>query len=105
MGRALGRGALTEAEGAATAVSRAPDADMATLARGGRLNVFGFVLRLAGVVPFLFVRGRIYGPAALGRSAYAVLTFEFAAQIASLGLRGALSAPLAGGKKRQAAMR
>ena len=25
----------------------APDADMATLARGGRLNVFGFVLRLA----------------------------------------------------------
>ena len=45
---------------------------MATLARGGRLNVFGFVLRLAGMVPFLFIGGRIYGASALGRFAYAV---------------------------------
>ena len=63
----------------AGAASAAPDADMATLARGGRLNVFGFVLRLAGMAPFLFIGGRIYGPAALGRFAYAVLTVEFAA--------------------------
>ena len=34
---------------------------MATLARGGRLNIFGFVLRLAAPVPFLFIGGRIYG--------------------------------------------
>ena len=75
---------------------------MATLARGGRLNVFGFVLRLAGMVPFLFIGGRIYGPAALGRFAYAVLTVEFAAQIAALGLRRGLAQLLAEGKKPQA---
>lgn len=75
---------------------------MATLARGGRLNVFGFVLRLAGMAPFLFIGGRIYGPAALGRFAYAVLTVEFAAQIAALGLRRGLAQLLANGKKPQA---
>src|SRR5689334_2841314 len=75
---------------------------MATLARGGRLNAFGFVLRLAGMVPFLFIGGRIYGPAALGRFAYAVLTVEFAAQVAALGLRRGLAQLLADGKKPQA---
>jgi len=79
-----------------------PDADMATLARGGRLNVFGFVLRLGGMLPFLFIGGRIYGPAALGRFAYAVLTVEFAAQIAALGLRRGLAQLLANAKKPQA---
>lgn len=74
---------------------------MATLARGGRLNIFGFVLRLAGMVPFLFIGGRIYGPAALGRFAYAVLTVEFAAQIAALGLRRGLAQLLADAKKPQ----
>jgi O-antigen/teichoic acid export membrane protein len=75
---------------------------MANLARGGRLNVFGFVLRLAGMVPFLFIGGRIYGPAALGRFAYAVLTVEFAAQIAALGLRRGLAQLLSDAKKPQA---
>jgi O-antigen/teichoic acid export membrane protein len=75
---------------------------MATLARGGRLNIFGFVLRLAGMVPFLFIGGRIYGPAALGRFAYAVLVVEFAAQIAALGLRRGLAQLLADAKKPQA---
>src|SRR4051812_44692341 len=74
---------------------------MATLARGGRLNIFGFVLRLAGMVPFLFIGGRIYGPAALGRFAYAVLTVEFAAQLAALGLRRGLAQLLANAKKPQ----
>ena len=77
----------------------APDADMADLARGGRLNIFGFVLRLAGMVPFLFIGGRIYGPAALGRFAYAVLVVEFAAQLAALGLRRGLAQLLANAKK------
>lgn len=86
--------------GEATAVG--PDADMATLARGGRLNVFGFVLRLGGMAPFLFIGGRIYGPAALGRFAYAVLMVEFAAQIAALGLRRGLAQLLANAKKPQA---
>ena len=72
---------------------------MATLARGGRLNIFGFVLRLAGQIPFLFIAGRIYGPGALGRFAYAVLAVEFAAQIAALGLRRALAQQLADAKQ------
>jgi O-antigen/teichoic acid export membrane protein len=75
---------------------------MANLARGGRLNVFGFVLRLAGMVPFLFIGGRIYGPAALGRFAYAILAVEFAAQVAALGLRRGLAQLLATAKKPQA---
>lgn len=79
----------------------APNADMATLAQGGRLNVFGFVLRLAGMVPFLFIGGRIYGAANLGRFAYAVLTVEFAAQIAALGLRRGLAQLLTDAKKPQ----
>lgn len=83
------------------AASPPPDAEMASLARGGRLNIFGFVLRLAGMVPFLFIGGRIYGPAALGRFAYAVLAVEFAAQISALGLRRGLAQLLANGKKSQ----
>jgi O-antigen/teichoic acid export membrane protein len=75
---------------------------MASLARGGRLNIFGFVLRLAGMVPFLFIGGRIYGAAALGRFAYAVLVVEFAAQIAAFGLRRGLAPLLANAKKPQA---
>src|SRR3982751_5238870 len=75
---------------------------MATLARGGRLNVFGFVLRLAGMVPFLLIGGRIYGAAALGRFAYAVLAVEFGAQLAALGLRRGLAQLLANAKKPQA---
>jgi len=75
---------------------------MATLARGGRLNIFGFVLRLAARLPFLFIAGRVYGASELGRFAYAVLTVEFAAQLAALGLRRGLAQLLANGKKPQA---
>ena len=75
---------------------------MATLASGGRLNIFGFILRLAGMAPFLFIGGRIYGAAALGRYAYAVLVVEFGAQIAALGLRRGLAQLLTDAKKPQA---
>ena len=79
----------------------APDADMASLARGGRLNIFGFVLRLAARLPFLFIAGRWYGASELGRFAYAVLVVEFAAQLAALGLRRGLAQLLANAKKPQ----
>ena len=75
---------------------------MATLARGGRLNIFGFALRLVARIPFLFIAGRIYGAAALGRFAYAVLIVEFGAQIAALGLRRGLAQMLTDAKKPQA---
>jgi O-antigen/teichoic acid export membrane protein len=93
---------LTESERVEAAVAAGPDADMATLARGGRLNIFGFVLRLAGQIPFLFIAGRVYGPEALGRFAYAILTVEFAAQIGALGLRRGLAQLLANAKNPQA---
>jgi hypothetical protein len=35
--------------------------DIAALAKGGRTNFFGFLLRLAARLPFLFIAGRIYG--------------------------------------------
>src|SRR5205823_8372710 len=45
--------------------------------------------------------GRIYGAAAAGRFAYAMLAVEFGAQIAALGLRRALPQLLANAKKPQ----
>ena len=74
---------------------------MATLARGGRLNVFGFALRLIARIPFIFIAARWYGAASLGRFAYAVLVVEFAAQIAALGLRRGLAQLLTDAKKPQ----
>ncbi|MCL6683796.1 lipopolysaccharide biosynthesis protein [Sphingomonas alba] len=73
----------------------ADTADLAALARGGRINFFGFVLRLAARLPFLFIAGRIYGAEQLGRFAYAVLIVEFAAQLATLGLKRGLAQQLA----------
>ncbi len=68
--------------------------DIAALARGGRTNFLGFLLRLAARLPFLFVAGRFYGAESLGRFAYAVLIVEFAAQIATLGLKRGLAQQL-----------
>ena len=73
----------------------APEADLAALARGGRINFFGFILRLAARLPFLFIAGRMYGAEQLGRFAYAVLIVEFAAQLATLGLKRGLAQQLA----------
>ncbi len=68
---------------------------MAALARGGRINFLGFVLRLVARLPFLFIAGRMYGAEALGRFAYAILIVEFAAQLATLGLKRGLAEQLA----------
>ncbi|PTQ10761.1 polysaccharide biosynthesis protein [Sphingomonas oleivorans] len=73
-----------------------PGEDIAVLAKGGRTNFFGFLIRLAARLPFLFVAGRIYGADALGRFAYAVIVVEFAAQIATLGLKRGLAEQLSG---------
>jgi O-antigen/teichoic acid export membrane protein len=68
--------------------------DIQALAKGGRTNFFGFLLRLAARLPFLFIAGRWYGEEALGRFAYAVLVVEFAAQIATFGLKRGLAEQL-----------
>jgi O-antigen/teichoic acid export membrane protein len=83
----LGRRALTQ--------NPPPAADdIAALAKGGRTNFFGFLLRLAARLPFLFIAGRLYGADQLGRFAYAVLVVEFAAQLATLGLKRGLAQQL-----------
>ena len=78
----------------AAASDTAPSADLAALARGGRINFFGFILRLMARLPFLFIAGRMYGAEQLGRFAYAVLILEFAAQLATLGLKRGLAQQL-----------
>ena len=74
-------------------------ADLAILAKGGRTNVYGFVMRLIARLPFLFIAGQIYGAATLGRFAYAILIIEFAAQIATLGLKRGLAEQLSRTKR------
>jgi O-antigen/teichoic acid export membrane protein len=69
--------------------------DLSALARGGRTNFFGFLLRLAARLPFLFIAGRWYGADALGRFAYATIIVEFAALLATLGLKRGLAQQLA----------
>ena len=68
--------------------------DIAALAKGGRTNFFGFLIRLAARLPFLFIAGRLYGPEALGAFAYSVIVIEFAAQLATLGLKRGLAQQL-----------
>ena len=77
------------------AIEPACSHDIETLARGGRTNVFGFLLRLAARLPFLFIAGRWYGADALGRFAYATIIVEFAGQLATMGLKRGLAQKLA----------
>lgn len=69
--------------------------DIAALAKGGRTNVFGFVLRLAARIPFLFIAGRMYGAETTGRFALAVVVVELAALLATLGMKRGLAQALA----------
>ncbi len=65
--------------------------DMAALAKGGRTNVFGFILRLAARIPFLFIAGRLYDVNAVGRFASALVVIELMALICSLGEKRGLA--------------
>ena len=69
-------------------------ADIDALARGGRTNIAGFALRLVARIPFLFIAGRLYGPALVGRFAIAVVVVELAALLATLGLKRGLAQAL-----------
>ncbi|WP_181160129.1 lipopolysaccharide biosynthesis protein [Sandaracinobacter neustonicus] len=68
-----------------------------SLARGGRTNFAGFLLRLAARFPFLVLAARLYGAEELGYFAYAVMVVEFVAALATLGLKRGLSAEMARG--------
>jgi len=67
--------------------------DIAAIARGGRTNLFGFFLRLAARIPFLFIAGRApgYGPAALGIFASALVLIELTAMLCTLGEKRGLA--------------
>ena len=73
--------------------------DIEALAKGGRTNFFGFLLRLAARLPFLFIAGRWYGADALGRFAYATIIVEFAGQLATMGLKRGLAQQLSTTKR------
>lgn len=73
----------------------AASGDIAALAKGGRTNFFGFLLRLAARLPFLFIAGRLYGADALGRFASALVVVELAAVLCSLGEKRGLAQRLA----------
>ena len=74
---------------------RTDGGDIAALAKGGRTNFLGFLLRLAARLPFLFIAGRLYGAEALGRFASALLVVELAAMICSMGEKRGLAQRLA----------
>lgn len=72
--------------------------DIAALAKGGRTNFFGFLLRLAARLPFLFIAGRLYGADALGRFASALVVIELIALICSMGEKRGLAQRLTEGE-------
>lgn len=74
-------------------------ADTAALAKGGRTNFFGFVLRLLARLPFLFIAGQLYGAEALGRFAYATMIVELMAALATIGLKRGLAKELSKGDR------
>ncbi|EAQ27637.1 membrane protein [Erythrobacter sp. NAP1] len=71
--------------------------DMETLAKGGRTNTLGFVLRLLGGIPFLFVGFRLYGVDEMGRFAAAFVVIEIFALICALGEKRGLAQRLTEG--------
>ncbi len=75
---------------------------VAALARGGRTNFVGFLLRLGARLPFLVLAARLYGAEDLGRFAYATMVVEFVAAIATLGLKRGLASEMAHGNRPQA---
>ncbi|MCD1591262.1 oligosaccharide flippase family protein [Qipengyuania citrea] len=74
-----------------------PDEDLSALAKGGRQNFFGFILRLVARLPFLFIAGRLYGPDALGRFASALVVVELVALLCAMGEKRGLAQRLADG--------
>ncbi|AKQ41726.1 polysaccharide biosynthesis protein [Aurantiacibacter atlanticus] len=72
--------------------------DIAALAKGGRTNVFGFLLRLLARLPFLFIAGQLYGAEAVGIYAYALLGVELTALVCSIGEKRGLAQRLSEGK-------
>lgn len=78
--------------------------DIAALARGGRTNFIGFLLRLLARLPFLFIAGQLYGSAAVGRFASALVIVELLALVCSIGEKRGLAQRLADSKEDPASL-
>ena len=72
--------------------------DMATLAKGGRDNTLGFVIRLLGNIPFLFIGYRAFGVEDMGRFAAAFVVIEIFALVCALGEKRGLAQRLTEGE-------
>lgn len=81
----------THSAGPATDSINKPDKDIQALAKGGRTNFLGFLLRLAARLPFLFIAGRLYGADALGRFASALIIIELVAMLCTMGEKRGLA--------------
>ncbi len=81
------------------AIPSVPADETAVLANGGRVSFGGFLLRLMARLPFLFIAARLYGAAATGRFAYAIMVVELTAMLATLGLKRGLAEELARGAR------
>ncbi|WP_420910661.1 lipopolysaccharide biosynthesis protein [Qipengyuania spongiae] len=75
------------------------DGDIAALAKGGRTNFIGFLLRLVARIPFLFIAGRLYGAEKLGLFASALVVVELVALICSMGEKRGLAQRLTEGEE------
>ncbi|PZT92053.1 MAG: polysaccharide biosynthesis protein [Citromicrobium sp.] len=74
------------------------DEDLSALAKGGRQNFAGFLLRLLARLPFLFIAGRHYGASELGRFASALVVVELVALLCSMGEKRGLAQRLSEGE-------
>ncbi len=72
-------------------MSEQSQADIQALAKGGRTNILGFVIRLGGTAPFLFIAARLYGKVPLGRFAAALVMIELVGQLCTLGQKRGLA--------------
>lgn len=71
--------------------------DLAQLAKGGRTNTLGFLVRLIARIPFLVIATRLYGAESLGRFASALVLIEIIALVCSLGEKRGLAQRLSEG--------
>lgn len=71
--------------------------DMAALAKGGRTNTIGFLIRLVARLPFLYIGYRLYGVDEMGRFASAFVIIEILALLCALGEKRGLAQRLSEG--------
>lgn len=81
----------TPAASSPASAAAADTDDLAALAKGGRTNTLGFVIRLIARIPFLIIATRLYGAEALGRFASALVLIEIIALVCSLGEKRGLA--------------